>query len=193
VLLGGLATLVRIAGPQRVIAGLGTGDRLSAAENLSYGLTFPPKEERYALLEEIALALRCDSIPVWVGGRSPRARLAAARVADALNAWNATPSELAAEHAEVVGLANGLPRQVPPGVTWGGQVLIGRDATRAAELLSRYGTRPGLIHGDVAVVAEHFRDLARAGASWVVCSPLDVVADPHGAVETLTAVAEALG
>lgn len=193
VLVGGLRTLASVAGPHRVIGALGTGDRLSAAENLAYGLSFPPQEDRYALLEEIAAILRDHSTPVWVGGRSSRARLAAARVADALNVWGATPTELAAEHAEVVELAKNEPRQVPPGVTWGGQVLIGRDEAHAGELLSRYGTRPGLVHGDVAAVAEHLGALARAGASWTVCSPLDVVADPHGALETLAAVAEALG
>ena len=40
--------------PGRVIAGLGTGDRLSEAENLAYGIPFPPAAERRSDMVDVA-------------------------------------------------------------------------------------------------------------------------------------------
>jgi len=82
--------------PGRVVAGLGTGDRLSAAENLAYGIPFPPAAERRAALVELARRLRRDGLAVWVAGgvtgRTEEARAAGA----ALNVWDADPALVAA-------------------------------------------------------------------------------------------------
>jgi len=112
VLVHELATAARIA-PGRIIAGLGTGDRLSAPENLAYGLAYPPREERLASLERCARALRERGITVWAGGRS-RAVRDISRGADALNLWEAPVTEVG--DAVAAGLTVTWGGQVPPGV-----------------------------------------------------------------------------
>jgi len=78
--------------PGRVIAGLGTGDRLSEEENRAYGIRYPPAAERRAQLVELARSLRDAGLAVWVAGgtagRTEEARAAGA----ALNVWDADPA-----------------------------------------------------------------------------------------------------
>ncbi|MFZ0251628.1 MAG: hypothetical protein WAL61_16920 [Acidimicrobiales bacterium] len=96
--------------PGRVIAGIGTGDRLSEEENLAYGIPFTSAAERRAEMVELGRRLTREGLPVWVAGgavgRTEEARAAGA----ALNVWDAAPSLVA---ARVAG---------PPGVevTWAG-------------------------------------------------------------------------
>ena len=96
--------------PGRVIAGLGTGDRLSEEENRAYGIPFAPAAERRADMVALARTLAGAGLPVWVaggpGGRTEEARAAGA----ALNVWDAEPAVVA---ERVAG---------PPGVevTWAG-------------------------------------------------------------------------
>jgi alkanesulfonate monooxygenase SsuD/methylene tetrahydromethanopterin reductase-like flavin-dependent oxidoreductase (luciferase family) len=78
--------------PGRVIAGLGTGDRLSAEENLAYGIPFPPPSERRAEMVALARQLAAEGIVAWVAG-GPAGRPDEARAAGAaLNVWNADPA-----------------------------------------------------------------------------------------------------
>lgn len=94
VLVDALATLDEVSGG-RVIAGIGTGDRLTEPENEAYGLPFPPLKERLALLAEVAQALRGREVRTWIGGRSPQVRAIAAVEADAWNSWDGPLAELA--------------------------------------------------------------------------------------------------
>jgi len=97
VLAGQFVALSHLA-PGRVIAGLGTGDRLSAEENRAYGIPFPSAAERRAELVELAGALVRAGLSVWVGG-GPAGRTAEARAAGAaLTLWDAEP-ELVVERA----------------------------------------------------------------------------------------------
>jgi hypothetical protein len=96
--------------PERVIAGLGTGDRLSEEENRAYGIPFAPAAERRAEMVELGRRLAAAGLPVWVAG-GPAGRTEEARaIGAALNVWDAEPA-LVAER--VAG---------PPGVevTWAG-------------------------------------------------------------------------
>ena len=96
--------------PGRVIAGLGTGDRLSEEENRAYGIPFAPAAERRVEMVELGRRLVEAGIPVWVAG-GPAGRTEEARaIGAALNVWDAEPA-LVAER--VAG---------PPGVevTWAG-------------------------------------------------------------------------
>jgi alkanesulfonate monooxygenase SsuD/methylene tetrahydromethanopterin reductase-like flavin-dependent oxidoreductase (luciferase family) len=101
--------LERLA-PGRVIAGIGTGDRLSENENLAYGIPFTSAADRRAEMVALGRRLAEEGLPVWVAGgaagRTEEARAAGA----ALNVWDAAPA-LVAER--VAG---------PPGVevTWAG-------------------------------------------------------------------------
>ena len=78
--------------PGRVIAGLGTGDRLSADENRAYGIPFHPAAQRRAEVVALALELAGEGIAVWVaGGPAGRADEALAARA-ALNVWDSDPA-----------------------------------------------------------------------------------------------------
>src|SRR5687768_9169533 len=52
VLVHKLETVLRMVGPERLVAGLGTGDKLSEPENVAYGLPYPPASERRAQLAD---------------------------------------------------------------------------------------------------------------------------------------------
>ena len=94
VLAAQFAALDRLA-PGRVIAGLGTGDRLSEEENRAYGIPFPPAAERRAQLVELGRELVSAGLTVWVAGGTA-GRTEEARAAGAvLNVWDATPALVA--------------------------------------------------------------------------------------------------
>jgi len=81
--------------PGRVIAGLGTGDRLSEEENRAYGIPFPPAAERRADMVELGRQLVAAGLPVWIAG-GPAGRTEEARAAGAaLTVWDAEPALVA--------------------------------------------------------------------------------------------------
>jgi alkanesulfonate monooxygenase SsuD/methylene tetrahydromethanopterin reductase-like flavin-dependent oxidoreductase (luciferase family) len=85
--------------PGRVIAGLGTGDRLSAAENRAYGIAYPPAAERRTAMVALARRLRSQGLAVWIAG-GPNARVEEPTAAGAaLNLWDAD-AELVAGRAD---------------------------------------------------------------------------------------------
>ncbi len=140
VLVNQFAALAALA-PGRVIAGLGTGDRLSEAENLAYGIPFGPADERRSDMVDVARALRGRGLTVWLAG-GPAGRIEESLEAGAaLNVWDADPTLVAARSQGPVAVE----------VTWGG-------APPKEE----------------SVVGEIVRDLALAGATWVIfASPID--------------------
>lgn len=105
-----LTSLHRMVG-HRLIAAIGTGDKLSEPENLAFGLEYPPAAERLASVDSVIRQLKLEGIETWAGGRSAAIRrVATSAAADALNVWQAGPTEVAAE-------GKGQAR-----ITWGGQV-----------------------------------------------------------------------
>ena len=97
--------------PGRVIAGLGTGDRLSEAENRAYGIPFPPAAERRAEMVDLARTLKAQGIPVWLAGGAG-ARITEARAAGvAVNLWDADPADVVADRTQGTDAVE---------VTWGG-------------------------------------------------------------------------
>jgi alkanesulfonate monooxygenase SsuD/methylene tetrahydromethanopterin reductase-like flavin-dependent oxidoreductase (luciferase family) len=96
--------------PGRVIAGLGTGDRMSAAENHAYGIVYPPAAARRTAMVALGRRLRAQGLAVWIAG-GDHARTEESRAAGtALNLWDVEPA-LVAERA---GGPDGLE------VTWAG-------------------------------------------------------------------------
>ena len=187
VLVNQFVSLKMIAG-DRLIAGMGTGDDLSRAENEAYGVAYESAEERLDAVARNCAACGDVGIETWVGGRSPEVREVAGRHASALNVWQATPVAVAEELADLRARAGERPVEM----TWAGQVLIGSSESDAATKLERKGTRPGLVHGTVADVVRHLESIADAGATWAVCSPLDVHDDAGAALEILSEVKKAL-
>jgi hypothetical protein len=94
VLEGQFVALGQLA-PGRVIAGLGTGDRLSEEENRAYGIPFPSASERRAELVELGRALVQAGLTVWVAGGAAGRTVEAKVVGAALNVWDAEPSLVA--------------------------------------------------------------------------------------------------
>lgn len=120
VLVAELLSLHRLA-PGRLVAGLGTGDRKSAAENTSYGIAYESADRRRLALGACARRLRDAGVSVWVGGGSNATGELAAELGVVLNLWDGQPAALAAwqAHAEV---------------TWGG--VAPGDVAQSAEWLA---------------------------------------------------------
>jgi alkanesulfonate monooxygenase SsuD/methylene tetrahydromethanopterin reductase-like flavin-dependent oxidoreductase (luciferase family) len=109
VLAAQFVALERLA-PGRVIAGLGTGDRLSEEENLAYGIPFAPAAERRADMVALGRTLAEAGLRVWVAG-GPAGRTEEPLAAGAaLNVWDAEPALVAARVAGAPGVE----------VTWAG-------------------------------------------------------------------------
>lgn len=85
-------TLERVA-PSRVICCLGSGDRLSAAENEAYDIPKRAANERRALMAETARELS-DHMPIWFGGGNEETNRVARDVGATINLWNASPQRV---------------------------------------------------------------------------------------------------
>lgn len=173
-----------------VVLALGAGDAASSGEHEAFGFPFPPSAERFALVEETALACRAlfegrgwaggELVPamdgplvppgraeVWVGGVSEGAVRTAARAAEAWNGWGLDLEAFAARAALLKELAGN--REVPP--TWAGIALVGSDADDVASLASERsakGLQPPSWTGTADELAGFGRELAALGTTWVV-------------------------
>jgi hypothetical protein len=157
VLVSEFATLDLLA-PGRVIAGLGTGDRLSAAENRAYGIDFAPVAERLTHLRHCAATLRARGITVWLGGRRATTSDMAQQLGVAVNLWDADADEVAqqAPVTEVTWAGPALGRRAPGGSAPGGSAPGGSAPGDPA---------PG---GDLRTTLDA---LGRSGATWAVFDP----------------------
>jgi alkanesulfonate monooxygenase SsuD/methylene tetrahydromethanopterin reductase-like flavin-dependent oxidoreductase (luciferase family) len=162
VLISEFLTLDRLA-PGRVVAGIGTGDRLSAAENEAYGVPAGSAQERRAALGACAAALRDRGLTVWVGGASPRTRLVAEELGVVVNLWDVAPDAVVEQsRRSEVTWAGPPPRSV--GVVRGGaEVEPPLDNPRAPPPQPQ--DEPA--EADRAIT-ERLHQLADAGATWAV-------------------------
>jgi alkanesulfonate monooxygenase SsuD/methylene tetrahydromethanopterin reductase-like flavin-dependent oxidoreductase (luciferase family) len=87
VLLEEFAALTLVA-PGRVVAALGTGDKLSETENDAYGVPRRSADERRALVREAAEALTSRA-EVWIGAGAPATNDLAVQLGVTLNLWRA--------------------------------------------------------------------------------------------------------
>lgn len=87
-------TLESVA-PSRVICALGSGDKLSAAENEAYDIGVRSADERRAMMAETARELR-DRMPVWFGVGNDETNRVAREVAATINLWDAPPERVRA-------------------------------------------------------------------------------------------------
>jgi alkanesulfonate monooxygenase SsuD/methylene tetrahydromethanopterin reductase-like flavin-dependent oxidoreductase (luciferase family) len=120
VLAHNLESLHRMIG-DRLVAGLGAGDRLSEAENLAVDVPFPSAAERLADLADACRRTSALGITTWIGGLSDKVHALAVAEGAVLNLWGVEPERVAAvDDVEV---------------TWGGPAPKDADAT--ADLLRR--------------------------------------------------------
>lgn len=104
--------------PGRVIAGLGTGDKMSEQENRAYGIPYPTAAERRADMVILARELVDAGLRVWIAGgnagRTDEARAAGA----AVNLWDADAAVVAQRCCEADGIevtwAGPPPAAMPP-------------------------------------------------------------------------------
>jgi alkanesulfonate monooxygenase SsuD/methylene tetrahydromethanopterin reductase-like flavin-dependent oxidoreductase (luciferase family) len=104
--------------PGRVIAGLGTGDKMSEQENLAYGIPYPTAAERRTDMVRLGRELIENGIRVWIAG-GPSGRTEEARAAGAaLNLWDAEAAVVAERRAHAgemeVTWAGPPPAATPP-------------------------------------------------------------------------------
>ena len=102
-----VATMLRMVGAGRFVAGLGAGDVLSKAENEAYGIPFPPADERLGRLRDCARRCIAEGATVWIGGLGPKIRDVARAEDVALNVWGVSAHRVAQEASDGE-------------VTWGG-------------------------------------------------------------------------
>lgn len=136
--------------PGRVIAALGTGDKLSMEENLAYGVPVRDAAQRRAMMGEVALVLK-SAMTVWIGGGGDATNQLAREVGAEINLWDAEPDRVA-ELAKTgpVNWAGPAPDDVAAtldglagaGATWAvfsPQISIGRlQEWRATHELSKF-------------------------------------------------------
>jgi alkanesulfonate monooxygenase SsuD/methylene tetrahydromethanopterin reductase-like flavin-dependent oxidoreductase (luciferase family) len=125
VLIGEFRTVHRVSGG-RLIAGIGTGDRLSAAENRAYGLVPGSAQVRRRALRAVGSALVQDGIPVWIGaGAGPT---------------NAIAHEIGAT-INVFGVGAGRVAELgrSGAVSWGGPLVRGAGGTDQLRSLAMAG------------------------------------------------------
>ena len=103
--------------PGRVIAAIGTGDKLNREENEAYGIAFGSADERRESLGTVISDLIGRGIETWVGGLSAPTRLIARDHGCALNLWGVDLGELSEEA-----------RRGP--VTWAGSAPTDHDGLR---------------------------------------------------------------
>lgn len=191
VLVHALATVARMVGADRFVAGLGSGDSLNRAENEGYGVPFEPAATRLAELEDCCRRLAAMPVTTWAGGLSPMVRQIAASVAHGWNGWALSTTDWAIAASEVRTFAAEAGRAGEVECTWGGQVVLARTSDALDAKVARLGDRVGLVAGTVDDLAAHLRRLDADGCSFAVCAPIDVGDDPDAPAMVAEAAARA--
>lgn len=163
--------------PHRVICGVGAGDRLNEAEDLSVGLPTLSAEARRESVRAVVAAVRATSpeVPVWLGGTGPSMRTMAAQIADGWNMWG-VPAGVVLPAVRELRRSAGEAGRAAPVVSWGGQVILATSDTDAENRLQTWGGNrrtdelAGVIRGNSATVAQQLHDLAAAGVSVLLLS-----------------------
>ena len=183
-----MAATVSAIAPGRVCVGIGSGDTMSAAENLAFGIPYWSGDDRtdqlastvevlHRFREEEAVTYADDfaemtDLPaapgprdytIWVGGRSVAALDIAGRLADGWNAWSATPEEVVNAAAALRKIAGDRPLEL----TWGGQVVVEATDDAARERLGKRNPAHYLVGGP-ETVGRYLGSLVDAGVEHLV-------------------------
>jgi alkanesulfonate monooxygenase SsuD/methylene tetrahydromethanopterin reductase-like flavin-dependent oxidoreductase (luciferase family) len=158
-------TAQRVSGG-RLIAGIGSGDSHSRAENEAFGLPFGTMVDRVDALHDAVRASRDGDFPVWVAGHAAQVR-EIVPLADGWNGWGGDAAQLTADAR--------LVREVAPDatITWGGLTLTGADDAAALAKAERRAPADDVLVGGPARLAEQLSAFVDAGAEWVILGPID--------------------
>lgn len=125
VLVNVFLTVHRMIG-DRLIAGVGTGDGLSKAENEAYGVPYESAATRLARVDSVVGQLRQRGVTTWIGGRSAQTLELAVGHSVPLNLWSPSDEELTARRGAVE-------------LTWGGSVRSDVDVSALLRSLADAG------------------------------------------------------
>jgi Luciferase-like monooxygenase len=92
-------TSIEALAPGRVIAALGTGDKLSKPEHDAYGIEDPSEDERHRRLKEVAQSLS-SFMPVWIGAGATSTNAIARECGVALNFWGVSAAKVSEQARE---------------------------------------------------------------------------------------------
>jgi alkanesulfonate monooxygenase SsuD/methylene tetrahydromethanopterin reductase-like flavin-dependent oxidoreductase (luciferase family) len=178
----------------RFVLGIGTGDAISRAEHVAFGLPYLGPEVRRDHLVEVVRAVKAlfrgvpwpggDHVPaidgpvlpppvtrggppVWLGGTADASVRAAAREAEGWNGWGLDPDAF----AERVNVLRREARDRGVEATWGGAAVVGSDrdeAERLARARRERGITGDAFVGDVREAVSWLGRFAAAGASWAI-------------------------
>lgn len=114
-------TAERIA-PGRLVIALGIGDATNRDEQIAYGIPWPDKAGRLALLDQTLALLRglAPSVPLWLGGASEEV-LERAVDADGWNFWGP-----AGDFGRHLGRLERLAAEGMPETSWAGSLPKGK-------------------------------------------------------------------
>jgi alkanesulfonate monooxygenase SsuD/methylene tetrahydromethanopterin reductase-like flavin-dependent oxidoreductase (luciferase family) len=165
-------TAQRVSGG-RLIAGIGSGDSQSRAENEAFGLPFGTMVDRVVALHDAVRAAREGDFPVWVGGHAAQVR-EIVTLADGWNGWGGGANRFAADVA--------LVREIAPDatMTWGGLTVTGADDAAALAKAESRTLADDVLVGGPAHLAEQLRPFVDLGAEWLILGPVDS-SDPGNA------------
>ncbi len=86
-----------VLSPGHAICAAGTGDRLSAEENVAWGIPVGSAGDRRRALEDLASTLLSAGRQVWIGGGAAPTLEMAERIGATVNLWGASPEAVAAQ------------------------------------------------------------------------------------------------
>ncbi|HEX2195996.1 MAG TPA: LLM class flavin-dependent oxidoreductase [Actinomycetota bacterium] len=187
-LLAKMAATVSAVAPGRLCVGIGSGDEMSAAENLAYGIPYWSGEDRtdqlastvevlhrvreggevtfsddFAEIADLPAAPGPRDYSIWVAGRSVAALDIAGRLADGWNAWAAPPEEVANAAAALRKIAGERPLEL----TWGGQVVVAETDDAARRRLGKRNPAR-FVSGSPETVGRYLASLVEAGVQHLV-------------------------
>lgn len=174
---GSVFRTLALLAPDRVILGVGGGDRLNEGEDRSVGLAALTPEQRRESVRALVGVVRAQApqVPVWLGGTSAAMRAMTGEVADGWNIWGRSPAVVAAGASDVRASAAAAGRPSPR-ITWGGPVLLAGTVYAATSALDVWAAgrsdaeRAGVVHGDAAAVHDQLAALRAAGVQSFLLS-----------------------
>jgi alkanesulfonate monooxygenase SsuD/methylene tetrahydromethanopterin reductase-like flavin-dependent oxidoreductase (luciferase family) len=191
VLLAKMVATVGELAPGRLICALGTGDNLSAPENVAFGLPYFAGDDRinqlastmevvttyssegavghtdgFAHIDHLPTSPQPDPAPeVWIGGWSRRVLHLAGEGADGWNGWGTDVERFARAARTVIDAAGG--RDVE--LSWAGQVMLADDDEDARKKLGDRNPDSFLVGGPESVAAQLQR-FVDAGATHLIAA-----------------------